>query len=105
MAILAGLREKYPNIESEQCVEAMMAAIDTARRITKVNPKKEYFSRWFGIFGRFETFHSLWEEGSAARRHLARAAVAARALRDHLDGAYEFRNGWAELKEGDIGAN
>jgi hypothetical protein len=62
IAILAGLREKYPTISSEQCADAMTAAIDAARHIAKAQPKKQYFSRWFGIFGNFETFHSLWEE-------------------------------------------
>ena len=62
IATLAGLREKYPSITSEQCVGAMTAAIDAARRIVKAQPKKEFFTRWYGIFGKFETFHSLWEE-------------------------------------------
>lgn len=62
IAILAGLREKYPTIPSELCVDAMTSAIDRARSIVKAQPKKQYFSGWFGIFGNFETFHSLWEE-------------------------------------------
>ena len=45
------------------------------------------------------------EDDPAARRHLERAVAAARALRDHLDSAYEFRNGCAELREADNAAN
>ena len=45
------------------------------------------------------------EDDPAARRHLERAVAAARALRDHLDSAYEFRNGCAQLREADIAAN
>ena len=62
MAILAGLREKYPTISSEDCVGAMTSAIDRARHLAKTEPKKAFFSKWFAIFGKFETFHSLWEE-------------------------------------------
>lgn len=62
IAILTRLREKYPTIASEQCVDAMSSGIDSARRIVKAQPNKKYFARWFGIFGKFETFHSLWEE-------------------------------------------
>ena len=62
MAVLAGLREKYPTISSEDCVGAMTAAIDRERHLAKTEPKKAFFSKWFAIFSKFETFHSLWEE-------------------------------------------
>jgi hypothetical protein len=62
IAILTRLREWRPTISSEQCVDAMTSAIDRARRIVTGQPKKEYFTNWFGIFGKFETFFSLWEE-------------------------------------------
>jgi hypothetical protein len=62
MAILTELRKRFPTISSEQCARAMESAIDSAHRIWHAQPKKEYFSRWFGIFGKFETFYSLWDE-------------------------------------------
>jgi ribosomal protein S25 len=62
IAILTGLRERYPKVTSEICVAGMKSAIDRALRITKTRPKKEYFSSWFTIFSKFETFFSLWEE-------------------------------------------
>jgi hypothetical protein len=62
LAILTRLREKYPSISSEQSVDAMSAAIDAAKKIANAQPKKAFFKKWFGIFGNFDTFHSLWEE-------------------------------------------
>ncbi len=62
IAILTRLREKYPTISSEQCVGAMTAAIDRAHQIVTTQPKKEYFTRWFTIFGKFDMFCNLWEE-------------------------------------------
>ena len=60
--VLTRLREKYPAILSEQCVDAMTGAIDRARHLAKTQPKKAFFSDWFKIFGNFDTFYSLWEE-------------------------------------------
>lgn len=62
LATLTKLREKYPTISTEDRVGAMTQAIDAARKIVNVQPKKAFFKKWFGIFGNFETFHSLWEE-------------------------------------------
>jgi hypothetical protein len=39
------------------------------------------------------------EDDPEARRHLERAAKAAKVLRDHLDAVYEFGSGFAEMKE------
>jgi hypothetical protein len=44
------------------------------------------------------------EDDPEARRHLERAAKAAKTLRDHLDANYEFVNGFAEPKEAESAA-
>jgi hypothetical protein len=64
LAILTALREKHPTITSEQRIDGMCAAIDQARSIVKKQPAKNYFSDWFSIFGKFQTFYSLWEEAN-----------------------------------------
>jgi len=62
MTVLSKLRQRHPAASSEQCVEGMTAAIDRARHIVKTQPKKLFFASWHAIFGKFETFYSLWEE-------------------------------------------
>jgi hypothetical protein len=64
IAVLTELRRRYQGITSEQCTDAMTAAIDRARHLAETKPKKTFFSRWHAIFGRFDTFFSLWEEAS-----------------------------------------
>ena len=62
IAVLTELRRRFHEISSEQCIDAMTAAIDRARHLAKTNPKKPFFSKWHAIFGKFDTFFSLWEE-------------------------------------------
>jgi hypothetical protein len=62
LAVLAELRRRFPKISSEQCVEAMTAAIDRAQHLVRTQPTKVFFARWLSIFGKFDTFYSLWDD-------------------------------------------
>ena len=62
VTVLTKLRRRHPGITSEQCMDAMTGAIDRARYLVKRQPAKGFFAKWHAIFGKFETFYSLWEE-------------------------------------------
>jgi hypothetical protein len=59
MAVLSRFR---PGADRADCVGAMASAIDMAHYLVKHSPKKAYFSRWESIFGKFDTFRSLFEQ-------------------------------------------
>jgi hypothetical protein len=59
---LRKLRERFPKITSEECVDGMTGAIDRVRHLVKTQPKKAYLANWFRIFGNFEKFLEYWAE-------------------------------------------
>ncbi len=60
--MLSELRRRFPKVSSEQCIEATTAAIDRAQHLVKTQPTKAFFARWLSIFGKFDTFYSLWDD-------------------------------------------
>jgi hypothetical protein len=56
MAVLSRL---LPDVDR---VGGMACVIDMAHYLVKHSPKKAYFSKWESIFGKFDTFRSLYEQ-------------------------------------------
>ena len=59
---LRKLRERFPEITSEQCVGGMTSAINRVHHLVKTQPKKAYLADWFKIFGNFGKFLEYWTE-------------------------------------------